>query len=43
MFSDYANFSGIADAQMKVHKVVQKAFIEVDEGAREGTDVNGEL
>ncbi|XP_015428720.1 PREDICTED: leukocyte elastase inhibitor-like isoform X3 [Dufourea novaeangliae] len=35
MFSRHANFSGIANAQLVVSKVVQKAFIEVNEEGSE--------
>lgn len=37
MFSDYADFSGISNTPMKVGKVVQKSFIEVNEGGSEAT------
>lgn len=43
MFSNYANFAGIADASMKVGKVVLSTFIEVTEGGSEPAAVTGEF
>ncbi|XP_014205333.1 antichymotrypsin-2 isoform X3 [Copidosoma floridanum] len=39
MFTDYANFSGISDQPIKVGKVLQKAFIEVNEEGSEAAAV----
>ena len=44
MFSDAANFSSISDDNLKVDKVVQKAYIEVNEEGSEAVAVTyGEL
>ena len=44
MFSDAANFSSISDENLKVDKVVQKAYIEVNEEGSEAVSVTyGEL
>lgn len=43
MFSNYADFSGIAHFPMKVDRIIQKAFIEVDEHGSEATAVTGEF
>lgn len=43
MFSNAANFSGIADEALKVGKVLQKAFVEVNEEGSEAAAVTGEL
>lgn len=43
MFEDSANFNGIADSvPLKVSKIIQKAFIEVNEEGSEAAAVTGE-
>ena len=43
IFENSANFNGISDVKMKVSKVIQKAFIEVNEIGTEAAAVSGKI
>lgn len=43
MFEDVANFSRISEEKLKVSKIAQKAFLEVNEEGGEAAAVTGKL